>query len=126
MVNGKAFVIPNTNNLVAIYQGGILQINGSISINDNDESILLSLSDPLKANKTYKFENNIYKAGYTKRDENTTCIYDSNKTYVGSINLTKIDRINYIVSGRFEFSTITDDCEEVKITNGRFDMNYTN
>jgi hypothetical protein len=37
----------------------------------------------------------------------------------------KIDRTNYILSGTFEFSAVTENCDTVKITDGRFDVHYT-
>jgi len=53
-----------------------------------------------------------------------SCLYDFDDTFEGYVNFSKIDKINYIVSGTFEFSTVTDDCETINITNGRFDMRY--
>jgi hypothetical protein len=52
------------------------------------------------------------------------CQYEFEDTYQGAIIFTKIDTVNFIISGTFEFSTVTENCENINITNGRFDLKY--
>jgi len=124
LVNGEPFVIKNSSNLSAIYQGGILQLSGNIGVGNNDETVGFNLLDPLEENKAYSLIENIYNSGYTLRKGDFICIYTFEDTFEGAIKFSKIDRINYTISGTFEFSTETDDCETINITNGRFDMQY--
>lgn len=42
----------------------------------------------------------------------------------GFIRITKIDKVNRITSGLFEFNLQKPGCDEVKVTNGRFDLKY--
>ena len=57
--------------------------------------------------------------------ENQNCFYFTSSNYSGSITITKLDNINFIVSGTFEFKSISDNCEGIiDITNGRFDLQY--
>lgn len=46
------------------------------------------------------------------------------KSFDGELNVTKIDRINKILSGTFWFNIKTDYCDTLKITDGRFDIKY--
>lgn len=124
LVNGEPFIIKKSNNLAAIYQGGLLQLSGNVGDGNNDETVGFNLSDPLEENKSYSLIKDIYKSGYTLRKGDLICIYTFNDTFEGAITFSKIDRINYVISGTFEFSTVTDDCEAVNITNGRFDLKY--
>lgn len=42
----------------------------------------------------------------------------------GSLTITKLDRINRIVSGTFNATLYKTGCDTIKITDGRFDMKY--
>ena len=44
----------------------------------------------------------------------------------GKLTITNFDPDNFIVSGTFEFTVLDDDDNEFKITDGRFDLKYTN
>lgn len=46
--------------------------------------------------------------------------------YPGILTITHFDEINGIISGTFQFTILDDDNNQIKITNGRFDMLYTN
>jgi hypothetical protein len=50
--------------------------------------------------------------------------YDVNVVRSGQLNLTKIDRVNRIISGRFNATLSKSGCEIINITEGRFDMSY--
>lgn len=129
LINGEAFVVSNTSQQVAIYQGGGLSISGAIDINSLTREVSFFLSESsigenIKENQSYILNNNtIMKGQYYREDLN--CFYYTNNMLVGSVKITKIDRINYIISGTFEFDAISDTCNDiVKITNGRFDLKY--
>lgn len=124
LINGEPFIVSNTSNQSAIYQGNLLQMGATLEINSNNESIAFNLIDPLNINQAFSFDNNLYKVGYSNITSNLTCIYEFQDTYQGFVTFTKIDTENFIISGTFEFSTVTDNCENINITNGRFDLQY--
>ena len=57
--------------------------------------------------------------GITYRGTSTTAL-------PGTLIITRFDPSNFIISGTFEFTVLDDNGNEIKITNGRFDMQYTN
>ncbi|MFS4483548.1 DUF6252 family protein [Hyunsoonleella sp. 2307UL5-6] len=125
LINGEIFKVTNTSNLSAIYQQGQLQLSATIEVSTNsNESVAFNLVDPLIEGQEYSFKNDLYKAGYSKIINQLTCIYEFEDTFEGRITFTKIDQVNYTISGTFEFTTVTDNCETINITNGRFDMRY--
>jgi hypothetical protein len=125
LVNGKPINVTNTSQQTAIYQGGILQIGGGIDNSEMDISVSIILEAPLETNVNYSLSDfPVHTAKFRKRVGSINCNYNYEDTYVGNIILTNIDTINYIVSGTFEFSTVTENCENINITNGRFDLQY--
>lgn len=53
--------------------------------------------------------------------------YETNTNYVGQIHFTRFDTENFIMSGTFEFEAQDIFSEEtISITDGRFDLNFTN
>jgi hypothetical protein len=125
LVNGKALVVSNTSKQTAIFQQGQLQLGATLDKNGDVESVSISLIDPLSENEILPFDANKYYAGYSLIIGNSICIYQYDGTFIGAIIFSKIDRINYIISGTFEFSTVTQGCDTIRITDGRFDMQYT-
>ncbi|WP_439129017.1 hypothetical protein [Polaribacter sp.] len=124
-VNGEIVIVTNTSNLTAIYHGGILQLGGG-ERNDNKEiRIQIILKNNLEEGKNYPFTNSsFYQAEFIDFENLNNCDYNYEDTYEGSITFSKIDKINYIISGTFNLSTKKPDCEDIKITEGRFDLKY--
>jgi len=120
LINGEFINVTNTSAQTAIYQGGGIQFGAG--------GVYMVVLDPFTTNTSYKFMDigagNARVEYKEKISENVFCIYDESDTYEGYVTFTKIDKVNYIISGTFEFSTITDDCEDIQITNGRFDLKY--
>ena len=52
--------------------------------------------------------------------------YSTSVSNQGFLNITNFDPENFIISGTFEFTVLDDDNNEIKITDGRFDLKYTN
>ena len=52
--------------------------------------------------------------------------FDTHNVNVGSVTISKLDTVNKIVSGRFEFEVknVDDQTETLKISRGRFDLRY--
>jgi len=127
LVNGKAFVPATSIDAGAVYQLGFLNIYGArfkpfqtLSLNiyeGNNGTVSLSKYD------LNKFPDSYAKASF-QIDELSSCQYEPQNCISGTITLTKIDRIKYIVSGTFDFTTLSKGCDTLKITNGRFDIRY--
>ena len=98
---------------------------GGGRIDNLEYEIELILNKPIETNITYPLTNFLdNQAEYITKEENIICYYDFENTFSGKVNFSKIDRINFIISGKFEFSTVTQDCDTIRITDGRFDMQY--
>ena len=123
LINGEPFVVSNTSNQTAIYQGGVLQIGGGIDNSIMDKRISINISAPINLNTPYDltlFPNNL--AIFVNNGEG--CYYDYDHTTSGTLTITKFDQTNFIIYGTFNFSTQTNECENINITNGRFDLQY--
>ncbi len=53
-----------------------------------------------------------------------TCEYFSSNSFGGQINITKLDTANKIIAGTFEIKLINGKCQDIHITEGRFDFKY--
>lgn len=113
LINGKPFVIKNTSYQVAIYQGGLLQFGA--------QGMTMKINDPFSINNQIDLTG---KARYIVNPDEVSCYYDFEHCFGGNVKFTRIDQVNHIISGTFEFSTVNDDCETIHITNGRFDLQY--
>ena len=81
--------------------------------------------DPIEINQNYNLTDlPIHKVQFRDSNSNNKCLYDYSDTIMGSITLSNLDRTNFIISGQFEFSTVTQDCDTVQVTDGRFDVQY--
>ena len=129
LINGEPFVVSNTSNQTAIYQDGGLLIGGQKNINNNLTQVSMFISEAnigaiIAENNSYVLNSNSVPKG-EYYIENQNCFYFTSSNYTGSLMITKIDNINFIVSGTFEFKSISDNCEGIiDITNGRFDLQY--
>jgi hypothetical protein len=112
-VNDEIVNITNTSKQTAIFQQEQLQFGAG--------GVYIILGNPLEINKSYDITGF---ARYNVNPNALSCYYDFEYSYEGNVFFTKIDRTNYIISGTFEFSTNNDDCEDIKITEGVFDMKY--
>ena len=135
LIDDKAFVPPKfgSNAPNAFYQfvGGAytLSIYGSTGGGSNLKTINIGCIDmpliqeiiyPLKEriNANY-FGAYIIGGGITYSGASTTA-------KPGTLRITHFDPVNFIISGTFEFTILDDNDNEINITDGRFDMNYTN
>ena len=54
----------------------------------------------------------------------TRCTYYTNSTHQGTLEITRLDLVNRIVSGRFAFTLETPGCGKLVVTDGRFDSRF--
>ncbi len=129
LINGKPFIVKNTNNQVAIYQGGGLSISGSLIIDGFTQEVNIFISESaignmIIVNQTYILNNNSTMKGQLYK-ENENCFLETSDSSNGNIRITNLDSTNFVVSGFFEFEATSNDCQQVvEITNGRFDLQY--
>jgi hypothetical protein len=125
LLNGEPINVTNTSNQVAIYQGGTLQFGGGLDNSDVELQINIFIEEPIQTNILYNLTNiPVHMARFIKRDSQENCYYDFEDTIQGNVIITNLDQVNYIVSGTFELSTDLMNCENINITNGRFDLQY--
>jgi hypothetical protein len=136
LIDGEPFIPPIFGNNAprAFYQfvdgaytfvlrgglGGSLSLQ-SVTVGGIDVNALQEMSYPLydEASGNHFGEYNIG-GGLTYRGTATP-------NNPGILNITKIDTENFIISGTFEFEAEEINTGEIiKITEGRFDLNYTN
>jgi hypothetical protein len=129
LINGEPFVVTNTSLQTAIYQDGGLLIGGQKNINNNLTQVSMFISEAnigaiIAENNIYVLNSNSVPKG-EYYIENQNCFYFTSSNYTGSLMITKIDNINFIISGKFEFKSISENCADIiNITNGRFDLQY--
>jgi hypothetical protein len=135
LIDGKAFVPPKfgSNSPNAFYQfvGGAYTLGMSASIDGGPQmkSILMGGLDvqtltttiyQLKSEESGNFLAKYLIGGGITYTGITT------DTKPGRLTITRFDPITFIISGTFEFTVLDDNGAEINITDGRFDMQYTN
>jgi hypothetical protein len=128
LVNGKAWVPATSIDAGATYQLGILSVSGAVYGPSQylSMAVLEKYYGGFLTTTTYplnKFPDSFADAAF-QISGNSGCQYEPQNCLSGQMTLTKIDKIKYIISGVFEFTTVTDGCDTLKITNGRFDLEY--
>jgi len=126
LVNGEAFVPESTNQITAIYLDKILQIGGGAFINPGEQDIQLFIYSSIQEGVEYSLTDSLVSGSrlVVRGTDISTCRYEPENTLSGTLTITHFDSINYIVSGTFEFTTATKDCDTIRVTDGRFDIPY--
>ncbi|GLB53184.1 hypothetical protein NBRC110019_22240 [Neptunitalea chrysea] len=114
LVNGEPINVTNTSQQTAIYQGGLLQFGAGGIFMLVQEPFTINTQNDLTGKARYLIDPN----------PQLGCHYELEDSYEGSVVFSKIDTDNFIISGTFQFSSVNNDCENVDITSGRFDMQY--
>lgn len=120
-VNGVFWLAAPTKKISGSYSKGSISIVMDISGNNQLSSILLtSAYNSILQPGNYQYTEDITGL-YIDRNNYYTTNDDSNN--IGFINILRLDSINRILSGTFEFSPYSGP-KSVKITSGRFDFKY--
>ena len=131
LVNGEAFVSDNRGDITAIYQQNVLLISSDYK----RQGIGFVFRNQVIEERTYTLaRNNERGAGFIdssnlRLDSSRTnyignCEYEYEDLAEGTLTITRFDSINFIVAGTFEFTTATEGCDTIRVTNGRFDIPY--
>ncbi|MCX8492429.1 MAG: hypothetical protein ORN54_15335 [Cyclobacteriaceae bacterium] len=125
LVNGKAWIAPTQTDAAGFYQLGTLQVSGSFNEPSRSLGIVLNSSSVLN---TGRFELVNFPVSYCRAiieiNNTSGCFYEPENTLAGFVEIKLLDTRKYIVSGIFEFTTLTKVCDTLKVTNGRFDIKY--
>tara|TARA_B110000090_G_C13112588_1_gene342978 strand:+ start:106 stop:648 length:543 start_codon:yes stop_codon:yes gene_type:complete len=135
LINGEPFVPPSfgSNSPSAFYQfvdgAYTFNISGSKGGGASLQSISIGGIDVNELQEiTYSLyeesQNNHY--GEYNIGGGITFSGTSSQENPGTLTITNFDQANFIISGTFDFTLLDNDGNEINITNGRFDMNYTN
>ncbi|MGG7035642.1 MAG: hypothetical protein ACI7YS_10690 [Flavobacterium sp.] len=133
LLDGKAFkpgYYNNSRNCFYQYVNG--KYNFSVSFNNKDSEwnltnlLIVAIKKEIFQGETYLL--------YEYADESTCGGYSFNAndpvftthTHTGELKITKLDPVNYIVSGTFWYDVEDKEGVVHRIRDGRFDMHYTN
>jgi len=111
------------------------ETNKNDSINHLKQVITIHLSQEGNDLKTHKIDGSDYPENYAifvnqtylSQNNISECIYSTDSVVTGTLQLTRLDSVNNIVSGKFEFTAVNHTCGEtdtIKVTEGRFDIKY--
>jgi hypothetical protein len=123
LVNGEAWVPKSFTYINAYYQEGVLFIGVGVK----SQGMTLSLRDQQDqlGETTYTLTNPPFQnAKFTDSSGEKICWYDAENTLNGTLTITFLDMKKYIIAGTFEFTTVTENCDTIRVTDGRFDLIY--
>ena len=129
-INGKNYIAtaPYTGykTTKAGFNGDTLGISSAFNSLNYLKGIGFEIYQNQTANQTYIFDSSIAVANF---GTDSTCLgfstqYTNSKAINGSVYLTKMDRINKIVSGTFSCTFPIPHCDTLFVTDGRFDFSY--
>jgi hypothetical protein len=124
LVNGKAFVPATSIDAGAVYQLGILQIYATIYKPYLQFGMVILEKNYGQLTTTAYQLNRFPDSSCSATSQDVICDYNPQECIRGSIVLTKIDRVNYVISGTFDFILAKTSCDTLNITSGRFDIRY--
>ena len=127
LVNGKAWVVSSTTDVTAFYQMNVFQLNAAIEEKNRHQAIGLALLGGLSEGSIYDLTNDPQSQavfGWERVEQ--YCVYDIDKTTSGWLSISTLNESKAIISGTFEFVTITPGCDTLSVADGRFDLLYAN
>ena len=109
------------------YNGGTFNITTYRQLSQDNKQTFGIAMDSFQNPATFylnKFSN--LKVGFDNRIQSCTITpFDTSIFRSGKLVITKLDKLNQIISGTFDFILFNGNCgDTLKITNGRFDMKY--
>jgi hypothetical protein len=129
LVDGKAWVAKTSIDASSFYQEGIL----SIMMADSKGAFIIYILDENLAEREYHLPTQVTEyvknaAEYFSFSEKNCDNYITIDDHTGTLKITYLNQQwgKWIISGTFEFEGYSDKCQKtIKITDGRFDLNYT-
>ena len=132
LVNGKVWLPRGDNGYPNLscsydetYMGGAFNINGyRYEPNSTTSTGFVVAGNNITNVGLYKLNLSETKIGRYDIAMRPSGSYDTIPNHNAFLHITKLDKQKRIVSGTFEFSLIKPNCQEIRITQGRFDMKY--
>lgn len=129
-INGQNWISKKTrDNTGGGIQGDTLSVHGTNYPDGSPFEILSIVIKGLNSRTTFALDDT--QKRYAEFISEKTCSNNTTgndlkrlKSNQGELILTHIDRDKKIVSGTFWFNILTDKCGDLKITDGRFDIQY--
>jgi hypothetical protein len=112
-----------------------LAIGGSVLFNSGDQERLGIVINGIYrySQTTYVLNDTLTAYGVYEKSPGKDCFSQVSigyggwvvkKVAGGFLNITKVDTLKKIIAGTFNFHVITDFCDTLKLTDGRFDIKY--
>lgn len=124
LVNGKFWLVTPTRKTSGSYSRGSMSIRLDRSGDGQSSTIIISsLYNIILGPGEYKYNRNLA-ASYSTLGKLYTTTDDSSN--IGKLNVLKVDSINRIISGTFEFNLNNSAIipNDISVTSGRFDIKY--
>ena len=124
-VNGKVWVPRVTfpiNGLTGGWYEGYVYIYAKRVKNNTNQYLYIGRENVTKPG-TYLLNNSdTQQVNFT--DFNNHCDYYTDSLNTGRLTITRLDTINGIISGRFDFKVKQTGCPDIEVSEGRFDYKY--
>ncbi|MFT6215708.1 MAG: hypothetical protein ACJAS3_002108 [Roseivirga sp.] len=116
----------------------LLTASGGFDTDSRDEGIGFVLFMNVIEGEIYHLNDKSGNGSFQYTNLKSSCLYSNfineNTIFNGSLEITHLDKVRKIVSGRFEFEIFIDgepregsnDCGIIKVESGRFDLKYNN
>lgn len=128
LVNGNVWIPHSTSDffatsVLAMYQMGVLQIWASIDEKGRHQAMSFAILKDVEVGNSYDLSTDpTSEVVFSWHLPDRVCSYDFDRTVSGKLRITKLDEVNGIVAGEFEFKTTATFCENIIVTEGRFDL----
>lgn len=90
---------------------------------DVSQTLSITIEEEFVETIAYKLEDPSSSRGRYANLE-IPCVLETAPGQPGILAITKLDTVNHIIAGTFEFTVWTEDCDTIKVTDGRFDIKY--
>jgi hypothetical protein len=108
------------NKLTVDYYHGFLGISAKLKTDSKYQTISIGKINVIKPG-LYSLSK-IARSELRLIDYNTQCTYDTDSLNIGVLEMTRVDTVNAIFSGRFHFKIGVAGCDTIRVTDGRFDL----
>ena len=113
LVDGKAWVIEQITHVQAYYQTGTLGVSAGVVNTSFNSNLSFYLVDLGLSERIYQLGEEINGLYGRYFDHRSVCGYLTDVEYIGTVSITHLDKVNFIVSGTFEFEAYSEDCTKI-------------
>jgi hypothetical protein len=111
--------------LVSSYENNGFYLRANKKINDEIfQSVEIIINNFYSEQLYYLNSNSLFENMGGFSDVKKNCLYITDSTQVGTVEILKLDIPNKIIAGTFEMKLWKNGCDTVNITDGRFDVKF--